>query len=422
MTDRSRNKNQEKLLKEDILLILIGYEMKCKPILGFSRYSITKDGKTIRNIKTGNEMKQHNIGDYFVLNLYNDENVRVSCRVNRLVALTYIPNPENLPVVNHKNTITTDNRRKNLEWTTHVGNSEHSEKLGLRSVRTRSVVQMDLDGNELVEYDSITEASRQTGIDTRRISAVCKKVTARTRSYRWRYKDDEEWEIPVRKNCKGVEKLDLSGNVIQKYKSMGDAIKDNSISTDMVLWHAIDEKKWSSYNSEPKVDPLFEETRNWESVEGYNGRVSKDGQIYSDKYRMLRKLHKNRRGYLTVSIGKIKTCPVHQIVAKAYLPNPHNYPCVNHIDGKDKTNNSVENLEWTDQSINIMHAHDTGLLKTRKPVIQYDKNGNETSRFKSIAEAANSVGISSTSLSRAARGITNISAGFIWRFEDNPLD
>lgn len=90
--------------------------------------------------------------------------------------------------------------------------------------------------------------------------------------------------------------------------------------------------------------------------------VHKDGSIYSLKGNKL-KPYKNIHGYLSVKLwikGKTKNVQVHRVVAKAFIENKNNYPCVNHIDG-DKTNNSITNLEWCSYSQNSRHAYKIGL-------------------------------------------------------------
>lgn len=52
---------------------------------------------------------------------------------------------------------------------------------------------------------------------------------------------------------------------------------------------------------------------------------------------------------------------VHRLLAIAFIPNPNNYPMVNHIDG-DKHNYSLDNLEWCTNDQNMKHAQRTGLL------------------------------------------------------------
>lgn len=62
---------------------------------------------------------------------------------------------------------------------------------------------------------------------------------------------------------------------------------------------------------------------------------------------------------LTDSRGFGRRRMVHQLVAEAFVPNPHGYAQINHIDA-DTSNGRPENLEWTDQSMNVAHAYAIG--------------------------------------------------------------
>lgn len=63
------------------------------------------------------------------------EGKRARCLVHRAVALAFIPNPNDLPTVNHINAIKDDNRVENLEWATHQNQADHVKKLGLKPIQ-----------------------------------------------------------------------------------------------------------------------------------------------------------------------------------------------------------------------------------------------------------------------------------------------
>lgn len=114
-------------------------------------------------------------------------------------------------------------------------------------------------------------------------------------------------------------------------------------------------------------------------VVGYEGlySVSDLGQVYSMPKKWVsgkgcvREIKKpvkmsmsfDNSGYRVVGLRKgdnLKQYKVHRLVAIAFIPNPLNKPCVNHIDG-DKGNNKLENLEWVTVKENGTHAKNTGL-------------------------------------------------------------
>ena len=126
---------------------------------------------------------------------------RKTRRIHRLVALAFIPNPNNLPEVNHKDGIKTNNKLNNLEWTTSSKNQKHSYRLGLSKPLPRSqlatlaskpVSQHDLNGKEIDNFISSIDASRKTGVSHYGISKVCIGKLKTSGGYKWKFTPNEQ--------------------------------------------------------------------------------------------------------------------------------------------------------------------------------------------------------------------------------------
>jgi hypothetical protein len=111
----------------------------------------------------------------------------------------------------------------------------------------------------------------------------------------------------------------------------------------------------------------------WKPIKGYEGRysISDTGVVwseerlvdYGDKFVTCGNREKisriDRKGYVSVCLstnGKNKCIRVHRLVAEAFISNPEGLKEVNHING-DKTDNRIENLEWSNRSRNITHSY-----------------------------------------------------------------
>ena len=168
-------------------------------------------------------------------------------------------------------------------------------------------------------------------------------------------------------------------------------------------------------------------TEVWKDIPGYEGKyqASSLGRIRSK--RGVLKLRDNF-GYQRVMLyglkGGRKSLSVHRLVAKTFIPNPNNYPQINHID-ENKSNNRIDNLEWCTQSQNInagtvlqrMSATKTNGKKS-KAVDQFALNGEFIAHYPSLNEIARQCGYNPSNISSHIRGSSRYAHpyGYIWRY------
>ena len=140
---------------------------KWRDIPGYEGFYQVSDLGNIRSIRFNKirNMKSWDSHGYRAVELCMNNN-RYTVGIHRLVALTFIPNPENKPEVNHKDRNKSNNNVENLEWVTQSENVAHAYRHGVepRPTHQNQPSQKEiLDIIENKKYFSIREASRQTG-------------------------------------------------------------------------------------------------------------------------------------------------------------------------------------------------------------------------------------------------------------------
>jgi hypothetical protein len=257
-------------------------------IQGYEGYKITRGGK-VWSDKSNRYLKQRLCNGYYIISLLNK-----SYTVHRLVAQAFIPNSDNKPYVNHINCDKTDNRVENLEWVTQKENCEAHDK---SISHPRRVIQMDLDGNEIATFNSITEAGESIGKTRHAVNKVCIGKNKTAGGFKWKYENEEH-------NYKEID--------ITQAKQVYD------------------------YD---------------------NYYVFSDGQIFNKQRKSYLKPVKNAAGYCYVTFSrntKKKNCYIQRIVADHFLVKGDKN-LVNHINGI-KDDNRLENLEWVTYSENSINA------------------------------------------------------------------
>ena len=167
-----------------------------KPIPGYEGlYEVSNYGR-VRSFKWSSNGKILSPGKdgsgYLFVTLCKDGKTKLR-RMHRLVAEAFIPNPNNLPLVNHMDECKKNNYFGNLEWCSPAYNNSYGTRME-RVVEkiSKPVVQLDKKGNFISEFESLREASRRTGIADENICRCCNHKPGRYSAggFIWIYKDE----------------------------------------------------------------------------------------------------------------------------------------------------------------------------------------------------------------------------------------
>ena len=177
----------------------------------------------------------------------------------------------------------------------------------------------------------------------------------------------------------------------------------------------------------------------WKDVKGFEGlyRVSNFGRVLSLNYRncgysklLTPKCNNSKRLWVELSKNNVKKqFLIHRLVAIAFIPNPNEYPQINHID-ENPQNNRVDNLEWCTQEYNIKyylerHTPEERISKrysekykqrNNMKVNQYTLNGVLVKTWDNSRQVCIDKGWSDWSISECCRNKRKTAYGFIWQY------
>lgn len=349
-------------------------------------------GKTPRLLKPfrrgGHYAKEEERGFYLSVRLLH-KGIEQDYAVHRLVALAFIPNPKNLPMVNHINGVRNDNRVENLEWCDSSYNIWHSYNiLGNKNGINRPIMQYTKEGEFIREWESAADAEKELGVDASSISAVCQRQKYRNvaSGFIWRYKGDDDVAVqydkfsPVVQISKYGERLETFNSVREAAKAVG--VTDGGV-----------------------TGVCMKRPRGYNYAGGYIWR-------YEDEYDDNEFGYFVNKTFIQMTMNNIFVAEykgTHDLVDRGGFELIKVLMCCR---GK---RNSTNGFKWCIKEEGLK----TRTSRREKPVVQLDKNCNFIAEYRSAVDAAKKNNLHSTHIADCCiQGLHRTSGGYKWMYKE----
>lgn len=232
-------------MAEEIWKDVVGYE---------GLYKVSNLGNVYSNYVNRNLKGGYTLDGYRYVALRKN-NVRKNNLVHRLVAEAFIPNPDNLPIINHKDENPHNNNVNNLEWCDYLYNLLYNDGHIRRGDKmSKHIYAYGEDGSLIAEYKSVQDASRTTNLSSGDINLCCLNKINAYKNIVWSYSKLPEEEIKnrfvsynkskefsnnigayiKRIKSKKVNQYDLNGNFIQSFPSAQEAGRQLKFSASLI--------------------------------------------------------------------------------------------------------------------------------------------------------------------------------------------
>ena len=140
--------------------------------INFSRYDLYSEGKVFSHISNKFLKPFKDRQGYLYVELSNDDKIMVKFSLHRMVAQFFIPNPDNLPEVNHKFGNKEDNDYRSLEWISSSGNSLHAERTGLRNNGKLDIIKVEDICKDIARGLTNSQISKKHKVQRHYISSI----------------------------------------------------------------------------------------------------------------------------------------------------------------------------------------------------------------------------------------------------------